>query len=76
MLWTRLLAQAPGGGTMSDTLLTYTYTMYETVYYDDWACDWTSPQDVPSQLRRRRAAALRSPRLACDRRDPNSAVMW
>ena len=45
-------------------------------FYADWKCHWAAPQDVATQLRRRRAAAMRSPRLACGRRDPISAVMW
>lgn len=45
-------------------------------------CDWCrgaeprQAEQVGGQLRRRRLAALRSPRLHDGRRDPISAVMW
>jgi hypothetical protein len=43
-------------------------------FYADWTCDWDSPQDTPSQLDRRRAAALRMrPLEHSGRRDPISA---
>jgi hypothetical protein len=42
-------------------------------YYENWTCDWDSPQDTPSQLRRRREAALRvRPLEHSGRRDPIS----
>ena len=41
-------------------------------FYRDWTLCWPPLGSVADQLRRRRAAALRSPRLACDRRDPLS----
>jgi hypothetical protein len=46
-------------------------------FYADWATWPTSPNEpVAQQLRRRRAAAQRSPRLACGRRDPISRGWW
>lgn len=46
-------------------------------FYAGWAT-WPTVTNEPvgEQLRRRRAGAQRSPRLACGRRDPNSVSWW
>jgi hypothetical protein len=43
-------------------------------FYADWYLIWptTPDESIGVQLRRRRDAALRAPRLACGRRDPIS----
>lgn len=42
-------------------------------FYADWGCDWNFPQDTPTQLKRRSAAALRMQPDDSGRRDPISA---
>lgn len=43
-------------------------------FYAGWTCDWNFPQDTPTQLKRRSAAALRTvPQPHSGRRDPISA---
>ena len=44
-------------------------------FYAEWECEWDFPQDTPTQLRRRRLAALRCTPLASGRRDPISATL-
>lgn len=45
-------------------------------FYRDWVVIWAARDDsVPDQLRRRRAASYRLPRLACGKRDPISASL-
>jgi hypothetical protein len=47
-------------------------------YYSDWRIVWPTQPDEPVgvQLRRRRLAAYRCPRLASGRRDPISRSRW
>jgi hypothetical protein len=44
-------------------------------FYADWTICWPPPRSVPEQLRARRAASYRLPRLACGRRDPISRAV-
>ena len=45
-------------------------------YYAEWKVSPSLRRSVPEQLRLRRSAAWRCPRLACGRRDPISESVW